>query len=136
MSNWRRLATLIFCVSVLHAADQQQSAKVTVQQLINSPAEYDGKSVEVRGFLLQEFENSALYSSQEWRYARHAIWVIPTADMTKKRDKLNRHYVLITGIFDARSHGHMGQFKGTLTVKTLELVQDGASATSAKEGPN
>jgi hypothetical protein len=128
----RRLVLLILCLTIGHAAVQQNPTKVTMQDLLTRPADFEGKLIEVRGFLLQEFENSALYSSQAWRYSKQAVWVTPSAEMVKQREKLNRRYVLLTGIFDAHAHGHMGQFKGTLKVEIFQFVGDDAGSSERK----
>ena len=119
----------------LFASDnQQQPSPLPVSQIIDKPSAYHGKQIMVRGFLLQEFENSALYSGQEWQRTK-GIWVTPTAEMSKQRGKLNRHYVRLSGIFDANDHGHLGQFVGTLTVNAFELSPDDASTPPAKQDP-
>lgn len=119
---------------LLAAVNQQQSGILSVSQIVIRSSEYHGKQVEVRGFLLREFENSALYSSHEWQRTK-GIWVTPTAEMVKQRDKLNRHYVLLSGVFDANDHGHLGQFEGTLIVNAFELLPDEAPAPPGKQAP-
>jgi hypothetical protein len=118
----------------LFASGNQQQLPLPVSQIINKPSAYHGKQIMVRGFLLQEFENSALYSGQQWRRTK-GIWVTPSAEMSKQRGKLNRHYVLLSGTFNANDHGHLGQFKGTLTVSAFELSPDGAPTPPAKQDP-
>jgi hypothetical protein len=125
---------LLLCAGLLQAVGEQQDNKVSLQQVVDKPSEYHGKAIEIRGFLLREFENSALYASKEWRWT-DGIWVTPTAEMTRQGGKLNRHYVILFGVFDANRHGHLGKFKGTLTVKRFELAQDDAKESTDKSGP-
>jgi hypothetical protein len=120
-------------VSALLPALGQQPVRVSLPQVLSNPRNYDGKLIEVHGFMLQEFENSALYSGKEWRRSK-GIWITPTDELARRRSELNRHYVVLTGVFDANSHGHLGQFKGTLTVKTFRLLQGDIQMPPAKNG--
>jgi hypothetical protein len=99
-------------VSLLQAAEPTD---VRMAQLLSQPQKYHGKSIRVRGFLRLEFEGNALYRHkqdyQQQRY-QNSVWV----DLieTKAYMKLNMRYVVIEGIFNAKSRGHLGLFRGTI----------------------
>ena len=109
-----------FSLSVL---GQQQSIKVSLQDVLKNPDEYNGKLIETRGFLLQEYENSGLYVSDKWRHTE-GIWITPGMEMHRLRGEVNHHYMVLTGVFNANDHGHLGVFKGTLTVNKFSFDQD------------
>ena len=92
-------------------------------QLIANPKALDGKLIRVIGFLNLEFEGDAVYLHKEdfeHAISQNGIWVdIP--DDFKGRSKLSGNYVLLEGIFDAKRHGHMGMFSGT--IRTVSRAQ-------------
>jgi hypothetical protein len=89
---------------------------VSLVQLIANPAAWHDRYVRVIGFLNLEFEGDALYLHEDdWKHvvSRNAIWVdmhTATAACTAERG-----YVIMEGVFDGTSYGHMGLFSGTLT---------------------
>jgi hypothetical protein len=90
---------------------------VSMVQLIATPEKFDGKFVRVNGFLNLGFEGDSLYLHREdfvQGLVRNGIWVVRTEAMERDEKKLNSHYVLIEGIFDAQHHGHMDMFGGAL----------------------
>lgn len=109
------MALLLAAVSITQ--NHQDPTGLSLVQLIGNPDKYDGKFVRVEGFLRLEFEGNALYLHQEddeHTLTKNAIWVDASPDMMKKRDRLNKKYVLLEGTFDAKDHGHMGFFAGSL----------------------
>jgi len=97
---------------------EQAYQDVSLVALLANPAAYDGKAVRVAGFLSLEFEGSAIYLDRE-AYAtglyRNAVWVeIPGLKIGDPLRMKDGRYVSISGIFDARDHGHMGAFSGEL----------------------
>jgi hypothetical protein len=116
--------SLFLCLLLPSTESQRQIEKTSVQQVLSRPGAYDGKTIEVRGFLVQEFENSALYPDSNWHHEK-GIWIIPTGQVVQLRTKLKNYYILLTGTFNANAHGHLGQFKGTLTAEKFELLQAG-----------
>ena len=114
-----------------YAADQQQPTEVAFAQLVGHPADYDQKVIKVRGFLLLEFENHALYSSGKWRYGKDAVWINFAPGVLNEGEKLNRQTVLVVGTFDAKDHGHMNGFRGTLIVKSCEVLSENSKSARA-----
>jgi hypothetical protein len=95
-----------------------EPANVTLVQLIANPEKFDGKLVRVIGFLRLEFEGNVLYLHREdYDHAifGNGIWVDVTPEMTKHREVLQMHYVLLEGIFNSKNRGHMGMWSGSLT---------------------
>jgi hypothetical protein len=63
------------------------------------------------GFLRLEFEGDVLYLHREdYEHAilGNVIWVNVTPEMTKQKNTLNMHYVLLEGMFSSNDRGHMG----------------------------
>jgi hypothetical protein len=91
--------------------------EVTLVQLIANPEKFDGKAIRVIGFLRLEFEGNVLYLHREdYEHAilGDGIWVDVTPEMTKQKDALNMHYVLLEGVFSSGDRGHMGMWSGTI----------------------
>lgn len=94
----------------------EMAENVSMVQLIATPEKFDGKFVRVIGFLTLEFEGDALYLHREdlVQGLDNCVWVHRTDVMERDRKTLNRHYVVIEGVFDAQDHGHMGMFGGAI----------------------
>jgi hypothetical protein len=97
---------------------QKEPSQVTLLRLLANPEKYDGKEVQVIGYLHLEFEGNGLYLHKEdydHSILGNMIWVDATPDMQKAIKEINDKYVIIRGVFDAKRHGHMGLFSGTMT---------------------
>jgi hypothetical protein len=105
----------------LAAATGNQTSRVSLEDVLKDPAKYNGRTIQTHGFLLHEFENHALYVSEKWQRTK-GIWIEPTVDMQSLRE-MDRRYVIVTGIFDSNQHGHLGEFKGTLRIKTSPVAE-------------
>lgn len=117
--------TISLCVafSALPAFVQAQAKAVSFAQLARDPGLYHGKLIEITGFHVDGFENSGLYPNKTWHRGQ-GIWVTPSNKMFAQRANLRSHYLKLTGIFNAHSHGHLGQFVGTLTVREFVLAEE------------
>jgi hypothetical protein len=93
--------------------------EVSIVELLANPLTYDGKQVQIIGFLRLEFEGDALYLHREdfeHAISKNAIWVDRPKDLSKKQTaEVDKKYVICEGTFNARGHGHMGMFSGSLT---------------------
>jgi hypothetical protein len=90
---------------------------VSILQLIATPERYDGKRVAFEGFLHLEFEGNAIFLSQNdyiHRISKNSIWVVRNAVLNAKYTRINSHYVMIAGTFDAANKGHMSSSSGAL----------------------
>jgi hypothetical protein len=112
----RLLFAILAATLATFSAEPQSAEDVSMVQLIATPEKFDGKIIQVIGFLRLEFEGDALYLHREdfdHMILRNAIWV--EFPQGKDRDKLNGRYVFLQGTFRAKLHGHMDLFSGTLT---------------------
>jgi len=91
---------------------------VSLIQLIADPSPWHDRFVRVIGFLEVEFEGTALYVNKEdWEVgdSKNGIWVDFSLSDLGKYKSLGRHVVIMEGVLDATSYGHMGMFSGSLT---------------------
>jgi hypothetical protein len=106
-------------------ANPASADNVSIVQLIANPERYDGKRIQLIGFVRIEFEGTAVYLHRE-DYERgiekNALWInIPTGMSKAQSDAVNGQYVICLGTFDAAHHGHMGLFSGE--IKSVERIQ-------------
>jgi hypothetical protein len=90
---------------------------VSMVQLIATPERFDGKPIRVIGFLHLEFEGNALYLHETdfcHSISANAIWVGVGWPPDDKYVARSNSYVLLEGVFDARSKGHMSMFAGSV----------------------
>jgi hypothetical protein len=95
-------------------SDPPQS--VSIVELIANKREFDGKNVIVKGYLLVDFENCALYLSEESArkvVTKNGIW-ISLHDQNINLKKYNKKWIIIEGIFDAKNGGHLGLWSGEI----------------------
>lgn len=108
-------------------ADQGTGCQVSMISLVANPASFAGKSVQVVGFAILEFEGNAIYVSREAAEVRDtasAIFLDIEGLKISNPEKLNRQYVRVAGTFDAQNRGHIGMFSGTLkSISRLERAQ-------------
>jgi hypothetical protein len=113
------IASPIFCQS-----------RVSFVNLLANPEKYDGKKIIVSGVLHFQFEDSSLYMHKDdadYLILANGIWVDYARERTlsarcskefvasgSKLDYFDGKYVSLTGVFNMKSHGHMGAFAGTL----------------------
>jgi hypothetical protein len=100
----------------------QDDSSVSLIQLIANPEKYDGKQVEVIGFLRLEFEGNALFLHQEdyeHRICRNAIGIGVTKEMKWHKDDVNMHYVLLVGTFRT---GESSTYSGTIENPTALVL--------------
>ena len=88
-------------------------------RLIATPEKYDGKTIQVIGYLHLEFEGNAIYlhkEDYENSLTENSFWVSFSKKITKQKNIMdyNDRYVIIIGTFKMDKNGHMGMFGGTL----------------------
>ena len=111
------LLTALVAARVSRAQNNPIRNSVSIVQLIAAPEKYDGKVVMVMGFLRLEFEGDAIYLHEDdYRHAIHknGLMVVTNPKIDMEADKLNLHYVVLEGTFDANNHGNMGLNSGTI----------------------
>ena len=90
--------------------------RVSMVQLLTQPEEYDGKRVRTFGYIHFEFEGNGIYLHKEdfdYRLISNRLWVDLTSGFTS--DECQDSYVLVEGIFDVHSRGHMGGSMGAIS---------------------
>ena len=91
---------------------------VSLVKLIANPERYEGKVIQVVGYLNLEFEGDAIYlhkEDYEHGLIGNGFWLDFSGPLKKTDEIVNsKKYVIIVGRFDSKSHGHMGLFGGTL----------------------
>jgi hypothetical protein len=91
---------------------------VSLEQLLAKPGKYDGKAVQVTGYLHLEFEGNSLYRDKkdyEQGHYQNALWIDLTELQLKKAAAHNDRYVVVIGTFDAEDRGHLGLWPGALS---------------------
>jgi hypothetical protein len=88
-------------------------------RLIATPENYDGKTIQVIGYLHLEFEGNAIYLHKEDYQnglTENAFWVSFSKKLKNQKQIMNynNQYVIIIGTFKMKNKGHMGLFGGTL----------------------
>lgn len=89
--DWRRSGPLPECY-------------VSIIDLIANPDRYDGKLVQLSGFVNLEFEEDAVYlHKDDWKYgiSKNRINLDLTEQQEYDYKHLHRHYILLIGRFDA-----------------------------------
>jgi hypothetical protein len=121
-------AVLAYRCATRDSAGRCQLWDPSLLELIVRPEVYDGRPVRTIGFVHFEFEGNLLYVSEaDWRHrvTKNGIWIDPPAgfqaDSAASRRQTNDRYVLVEGVFDARSRGHLGMSSGSIhTVTRLD----------------
>ncbi len=100
---------------------------ISIIKLISTPEKYDGKQVQVIGYLNLEFEGNAIYLHKEdysKGISQNGFWVNLSKEIAEKKklEDYNKKYVIIVGTFDMNARGHMGMFGGTIkNITRLDL---------------
>jgi hypothetical protein len=90
------------------ALAQERPNPVSIIELIAAPEKFEGKLVTVRGFLSINHEkpnglyNAVLYLHQEDAknvLLSNQIGLVPNEQMLREEEKINRMYVMLTGVF-------------------------------------
>jgi hypothetical protein len=112
--------SLVFCIATSGALCEAQFKGVdlvSMVQLIATPEKYDGKTIIVVGFLHLEREGNILYLNKtdyDHAITKNGLWIVRNSKINENIEKLNLHYVLISGTFDARNKGHMSLASGAI----------------------
>ncbi len=90
---------------------------VSLIKLIANPEKYNGKTIQVIGYLNLEFEGNAIYlhkEDYENGLTRNGFWVDFSKDIQSKKTlkDYSKRYVIIVGTFDMKELGHMSLFGG------------------------
>ena len=100
---------------------QEKPIAVALKQVIENPREFDGKLVEVQGFLVVGIQPRhaplvILYLCQEdakRSVPKNGIIVIPNHEMMRRQEEISHNYVSLTGVVHAFRGGH-GAYGGVI----------------------
>ena len=112
----------------LSAADSAKTIPVSLIKLIANPERYHGKRVRVDGYLHVKFEDSGIYLSkldEDHLNARNGLWISYAGKVmrqvsrrSKGKATSNKYFdckmVLVEGVFNKDSRGHLGAWSGEL----------------------
>jgi hypothetical protein len=121
------LSTLTISRDAAHAQEKLQAYPnedfhASIVQMLAHRDRYDGKKVQIKGFLNLEFEGSAVYLSKEdadYGITTNGFWVsfdkskVPFEGMVGPGE-FDRKFVLIEGTFKANSRGHHSAWQGSI----------------------
>lgn len=106
----RQMTSMLAAVSVLLLAcrpgvSQAQAAGVNMIVLLSNPEKFDGKIVELRGFLSLDHQVHHapmaflfLHEEDANNLLGNSILVLPSEQMVSDEEKINRMYVVVTGL--------------------------------------
>ena len=97
---------------------------VSIIKLISTPEKYNGKEIEVRGFLNLEFEGTAIFlhkEDSEKFLSENGVWLELSRKFIMKLESsgMNQKYVRVRGIFDFNNRGHESAYSGGIRNITL-----------------
>jgi len=89
---------------------------VSMIQLLSDPEKFNGKRIQVVGFVHLEFEGNAIYLNRDdflYGIEKNALWLSIQDPISDFRE-LNDSYVLVEGTFNADEKGHVRMWSGSL----------------------
>jgi hypothetical protein len=103
-------------------ANADNPVLVSMIDLISNKEKYDGKLVEVGGYISLTFEDDAIYLSEpDFRHqlTRNAIWIDVDNSLRSTVEKNDRKYGYIIGIFSAKSCGQACLYSGDIHLEQV-----------------
>jgi hypothetical protein len=120
----------LYPVNGLRRSFAGQLNDISLVQLIATPEKYDGKVVQVAGFLSLEFEGHILYLHQadyENGMTKNGVWIVRNSLIDQNAEKLDKQYVILVGTFHAPENDHVsiasGSIKDITSVTLLSKVR-------------
>ena len=141
-------AVMTFCLSVLVAlpfANPTDGAQktaptildVSLVQLIANPDRFDKRRVRVIGFCWFEFERTALHLHREdfeRGLSKNAVWLSVGWPVPAAYADAKGKYAIVEGTFNAKDHGHMDMFAGSIgAITRLEEWRRSEEATPPRK---
>ena len=120
-------ALFFFNSTAVKATDSEDTPKpVDLEILAAHPDKYDGKEVRVSGYLKMSLGEDAVYPSEDASVdAKKGIWLEITDEEVKRyRFNYNAQTYVIEGTVNAKKHGRMGRWNGSIEkITRFELVK-------------
>lgn len=95
-------------------------------EIIANKHAFDGKDVQVRGYLSVRFEDHALYfddTAYGLTTTENALWVAFDDSEKEKFEKYDRHWGYVTGTFKLKDcNGHLCLYGGTIEHAKLGMM--------------
>src|SRR5688572_29982408 len=98
------LVVLLALPTSAHGEDAGERG-VSLIQLIANPTSFDGRRVAVTGYVVLEFEHTAVYlheTDATYGIARNGLWLDVPVGGDSHRARVHRRYVSIEGTFSAQ----------------------------------
>ena len=89
----------------------------TLLRVLANPQAFQGKKVQLIGFVHLEFEGNAIYLHREdFQYSlyQNSIWLSIPSDSRKQFLNVNNTYAFVEGTFNTEYRGHMNLFSGSI----------------------
>jgi hypothetical protein len=87
---------------------------VSIIALVATPERFDGKLVRVVGWAIFAFESQGIFVAREHTvHSKNGIWL--DAPTSAEAAELGSTMVIVEGVFDSHTHGHLSMWSGTLT---------------------
>lgn len=127
------LVLSVLAGAALTAVGGEVPTNVSLIQLIANAEKYDGKLVQIQGYLRIDFEGTAVYLHREDYQnglTKNGLWA--NVSLAPEQMKFDQQYVLIEGIFDAHNKGHLGLWSGAIKdLKRVDLWPPAATSAQA-----
>ncbi len=102
---------------------------VSIVQILAHRDRYDGKQMQIKGFLRVQFEGTAIYLSEEdadYGIAANGFWVSFDPGAVHFEGQVgpvqfHRKWVLIEGTFDKDDRGHLSRWQGS--IKNVDRIE-------------
>lgn len=101
---------------------QENTKNISLIEVIANPDKYHNQHIRVIGFASLKFENQVLYiSSSDYEHgiSKNGVW-LDIDDFAKYRN-FDEKYILIEGVFDSKSKGHLGMNTGS--IKNIDRIK-------------
>ncbi|WP_431260871.1 hypothetical protein ACQ86G_12630 [Roseateles chitinivorans] len=96
---------------------KQQPPSASLIQLIATPWGFDGRRVQIIGFVRLEFEGDAIYLHRDDEAAgiqKNGLWLEVEGLSAQERREFDGRYVLVEGTFSMQDRGHFGLWSGAI----------------------
>jgi hypothetical protein len=114
---WSYLTLAAIASVMASAASAGEPIYASLVQLLATPERFDGKLVQVVGYVHLEFEGNQICLHREdvrVHLSRNCLWLVPPELSADARSQASDRYNIVIGRFNARSKGHMGLFSGAI----------------------
>ena len=103
--------------SLAIASAEEEVHRASIVQLLANPERFEGKLVEIQGFVRLEFEGDAIYLHKEdYEHGLYSNGMWLGASECKRMDgtTFDAGYAMVVGRFTSQRRGHMGLWSGAI----------------------